>query len=268
PVCRKWDKIEISDNAIKNIKKGVLAVNVTPGMICEHSFIAYVDKNLSVRDCFIADFKIEVPENSETQRAEADSISDVDQIKFDLIKLNLPEKLMAYIFRAIFLGKNVIIISDDHFLGEQIINFFKYTSQNHFDININIMSKSGYLGDEDDYTNYLVFERNEVIHDDEKIIDPKKIGVERGIARKFLNEYNPQTGLIILRNEIKKAYEFSKTLGDFLKYHDNDTMTPKSLIKHISDVYGEKISGNYLALLLEILRNYFNEDLSKIEKTT
>jgi hypothetical protein len=75
PVCKNWDKIEISDNAIKNVEKGVLAVNITPGMICEHSFIAYVDKNLSVRDCFIADFKIEAPEISETQNAETDSQS-------------------------------------------------------------------------------------------------------------------------------------------------------------------------------------------------
>jgi hypothetical protein len=162
----------------------------------------------------------------------------------------------------------VIIISDDQFLGEQIINFFKYTSQNHFDININVMSKSGYLGVEEDYADYLVFERNEILHDDEKIIDPKKIGVEKGIVRKFLNENNPQTGLIIIRNEIKKAYEFSKTLGDFLKNPDIDTITPKSLIKHIHDVYDEKISGNYLTLLLDILGKYFNEDISKIEKTT
>ena len=68
PVCAKWDNIEILDDATKNVKKGLLAVNIAAGMICDHSFIAYVDKNLIVRDCFIADFKIEAPEVEISQK--------------------------------------------------------------------------------------------------------------------------------------------------------------------------------------------------------
>ena len=64
PVCSNWDNIEISDDATKNVAKGLLAVHLAAGMICEHGFIAYVDKNLIVRDCLIADFNIEAPEVS------------------------------------------------------------------------------------------------------------------------------------------------------------------------------------------------------------
>ena len=105
PICSKWDKIEILDGAVKNVKKGLLAVNITPGMICDHSFIAYVDNNLTVRECFIVDFKIEAPEVEISQKEDDKALPEAEQIRFDLIKLNLPEKSMIFIFNAIFFGK-------------------------------------------------------------------------------------------------------------------------------------------------------------------
>jgi len=123
PVCTKWEYIEILEDATKNVKKGLLAVNIAPGMVCDHSFIAYVDKNLIVRDCFIADFKIEAPETEISQKNEKNAFLDAGSLNFDLIKLNIPEKLMVSIFRGIFLGRKIILISKDQFIHDQIINF-------------------------------------------------------------------------------------------------------------------------------------------------
>jgi len=130
PICSKWDNIEISDDATKNVSKGLLAINIAPGMICEHSFIAYVDKNLIVRDCLVADFKIELPESEVIEDTEENITPETDTIKFDLIKLNIPDMLMTYIFKTIFVGEKTLILSDHEFLYNHLMNFFKYIMQN------------------------------------------------------------------------------------------------------------------------------------------
>jgi len=268
PVCSDWDKIEISDEAIKNITKGLLAVNITAGMICEHTFIAYVDKNLIVRDCLIADFKIEAPEISPTEGTEADVIPEAELINHDLIKLNIPELLMASVFKAIFLSKGVILILADQFLANHIIYFFKHAMQNLFDSDIMAMSKVDYKNDQKNYENYIIFEKGEVIQDNDKIIDPKKLGIEKSITKKFLGEYDLVTGLIILRNEIQKAFEFSKTLADFITNSEEKALSSKILIDHINKVYSERIQMNYLTFLYDIVKHYFKVEVPKISGRT
>jgi len=268
PVCSNWDKIEISDDATKNVAKGLLAVNITAGMICEHSFIAYVDKNLIVRDCLIADFKIEVPEVSTTEGTKDDIITEAKSINHDLIKLNIPELLMASVFKAIFLGKGVIMILDDQFLANHIIYFFKYAMQNLFENDIIAMSKTDYKNNQKNYENYIVFEKREVIQDKDKSIDPKKLEIEKSIAKKFLGEYDLVTGLIILRNEIQKAFEYSKTLVDFITNSEKKAWTSKILIDNINAVHGERIQMNYLTFLYDIVDHYFKVEVPKIGGVT
>ncbi|MFW9940508.1 MAG: hypothetical protein ACFFFT_05665 [Candidatus Thorarchaeota archaeon] len=265
PICSKWEKIEISDDATKNITKGLLAVNIAAGMICEHNFIAYVDKNLTVRDCLITDFKIEAPETSATEGIDSTVSPEIKSINYDLIKLNIPELLMASVFKAIFLGKGVIMISDDNFLTDQIIHFFKNAMLNLFENEIIALSKNDYKTEHKIYENYIIFEKRKLIQDIENLIDPKKLDIERSIAKKFLDEYDLVTGLIILRNEIQKAFEFSKTLADFITNSDKKAWTSKILIDHIYERHNERIQMNYLTFLYDIVKYYFKVDVPKIE---
>ncbi|MHA2394569.1 MAG: hypothetical protein ACXAEX_21785 [Promethearchaeota archaeon] len=265
PVCSNWEKIDISDDITENAKKGIVAINITAGMICEHSFIAYVDKNLSVRDSLIADFKIEAPETSDTNEVIDATPQEIETIKFDLIKLNIPEVLMASIFRSIFLGKDVILISDDQFLATHIINFFNYAKKNIFDTSIIAMSKLDYKNDKKKYADYIVFEKGEIIQDKHHFINLKKLTVEKNIARKFLGEYDLVTGLIILKNEIQKAITFSKTISEFIINSANKNWTSKILIDHIADTHHEKIQVAYLTFLLDIVKYYYKVEVPKID---
>ena len=262
PVCTKWENIEISDDATKNTTKGLLAVNIETGIICEHTFVAYVDKNLIVRDCLIADFEIEVSSSPETENGIANV---AESINHDLIRLNIPEILMASIFKAIFSGKSVIIISNDQFITTHIIQFFNYAMQNLFHNDIITMSKVEFKNSNDQYENHIVLDKIEVIQDRYNTIDPKKLLIEKSIARKFLEEYDLVTGLIILRNEIQKALEFSKTLSEFIKDTDEKVLPSKILINHIKEVYNEKIQINYLKFLFNILKHYFKVVLPDIK---
>ena len=264
PICSKWDHIEISDDATKNVSKGLLAINIAAGMICEHSFIAYVDKNLIVRDCLVADFKIELPEGETSERTEDLIIPETDIIKFDLIKLNIPDTLMTYVFRAIFLGKKSLILSDQEFLYNYIINFFQYITQNSFEYDLKIISEMDYKKNKNEFEDYLIFKNREVIRDKNKVINPKGLEIERSIVQKFVAEYDLMAGLIILRNEINKAYEFSNSILKFIENYKGKPLTSKIIINHLSEKHNEKIVMPYLTFLIDIVSHYFKADIPKI----
>jgi hypothetical protein len=268
PICSKWEYIEILDDATKNVKKGLLAVNIAPGMICDHNFIAYVDKNLIVRDCFIADFKIETPEEDIPLKQENEVLPEAESIDFDLIKLNIPEKLMILIFKAIFLGRKILILSEDQFLYKKIIDFFKFAIQDLFNFELLTISEESYNEDKSEYEDYIVFKGSNIIHDKNKSINYKKSSIEKSIIQKFLAEYELATGLIILRNEIKKAYEFSKDLVEFIRSSQKEMMTSKILIDHINEKHNEQIQKDYLKFLLEIVKNYFDVNNLKADGLT
>ena len=268
PVCSKWDNIEIADDATKNVTKGLLAINITAGMICEHSFIAYADKNLIVRDTFIADFKIETIESSTTQEAEELPVPETDSIKFDLVKLNIPEILMVYVFKAVFLGEKIIIISEEEFLYNHVVNFFKYIMRDFFDIDIITKSNDDYKGNKKEYKDYIVFRNREIIQDKNKLINPKKLEIEKSIAQKFNSEFELVPALIILRNEIQKVYEFSKTIVELIGKRENKPLTSKKLIDNVEEKYGEAIQMPFLKFLIDIVKSYFKVEVPKIDGVT
>jgi hypothetical protein len=80
PSCAKIGKIEIKESILSQSIRGITAVNIPENLICEHSFIAYIDKNLAVRDCFIADFQIEIPQLENDQKIKRIDVPDSDFI--------------------------------------------------------------------------------------------------------------------------------------------------------------------------------------------
>lgn len=270
PVCSRWDKIEISDDATKNVAKGLLAINIASDMICEHSFIAYVDKNLVVRDCLVADFKIELPEseNKVDNEVEKKITPDTDAIKFDLIKLNIPDLLMVYVFRTIFIGKKALILSDQEFLYNHIVNFFKYIMQNSFKFDLTVISEMDYKKNKSEFNDYVVFKNREIIRDKENVIIPKRLEIEKSIVQKFLAEYDLMAGLIIIRNEINKAYEFSNSIVQFVKENEGNPISPRIVMNYILEKQGEKIQMPYLIFLIDIVSNYFKVEIPKIDGVT
>jgi len=264
PVCSEWKNIEIPDDVTKNSKKGLLTINITSGMICEHSFIVYLDKNLIIRDCFVADFKIEVPDESITQTDK----NDADTFKLDLIKLNMPKLLIAYILKSIFYKKKVLIISDQEFLFDHITNFFNYVIQNSFEVDITAITNEQYKKNKKRYKEHLIFTGRDIVRDKKGLINPKKLEIEKNIVDKFLAENNVKAALIILRNEINKAFEFSKIITSYVKDSKGIVLTSKKILNHLTEECNEKITMVYLNFLMEIVKYYFEANIPKIDGTT
>jgi len=133
PSCKKSGKIAISEDLIKSTSRGLLAVNIAAGIICPDSFIAYIDKNYSVRDYFIADFQIEIPDLPEERvKIKRVSLPDKNVLNLDLIKLNFTITMLSSILRAILMKKEIILISHQSFLNDHTKNFFHYITKDSF----------------------------------------------------------------------------------------------------------------------------------------
>ena len=103
PSCSKTGTIELVDDSVKNVSRGLLAINIATNIICPHTFIVYVDKNFGVRDYFIADFQISIPNISTGLKNGSEGIPAKDIVDIDLIKLNVPAPMLTYILHSFFL---------------------------------------------------------------------------------------------------------------------------------------------------------------------
>lgn len=295
PSCSKKGFIEISEGNLKDTSRSLLAVNIKENLICVHSFIAYIDNNMSVRDYFVADLQVEIPEIVPLKEIEDHAIPGLDIIDPFLIKINLSATLLTYIIKSIFYKQKVAIILDDlryrSRLKDDILNFFEYLTKDYFDTDISIILQKELKNDKRKFKDYMVFEGNTIHRNLKKIINPKNIKIEKLIVNKFLTETDSTPGLIILKNEIHKAYELAQTIRDYFNnyiikkenYSNSIETTKKSSITtfiddtinkekfvlnlisdHLIKKYKVKIHKSYLNFLLEIVKEYFKVDLQKI----
>ncbi|MFX1492849.1 MAG: hypothetical protein ACFFBZ_01060 [Promethearchaeota archaeon] len=255
PTCSKNNFIEVSDDEVKKATRGLFTVNIEEGIVCEHSFVAYVDKNFVVRDTFKADFQIELPEAISEEITEVDkNISDLFEI--DLIKLNLTASVLGYVLRAMIYKKKIVIISDQAYMFNQISNFFDYLTQNTFNIDLTVITEEDYKSQT--FGDHFAFKSRELINDFNSKIQSTKLNVEKTIIQKFLSEYDPLTSLIILKNEIKKAFELSETIKKIISnIKKRQKINSKKMISELEKKHDVKISIAYLDYLYEIVENFF-----------
>ncbi|MHA1293728.1 MAG: hypothetical protein ACTSQJ_13805, partial [Promethearchaeota archaeon] len=148
------------------------------------------------------------------------------------------------------------------FLFRHVENFFKFISKNSFEIELYLEEHALYKKNKKLFKDYIVLDVYKVINDKFKILEPKKIKIERTIVQKFLAEYNPKSSLIILKNEIQKAFELSKEIMKLIEdYDSNEKLGKKRLIDMLAEQNNIKISFSYLEFLLDILKNYFKFEL-------
>ncbi len=262
PSCSSRGFIEVSEEEIEKAKRGVFAVNLAEVIICEHSFVAYIDKNFMVRDTFMADFQLELPEIIPKKSIEPKDSAQLDSINISSIKLNLSASLIAYVIRAILHKRKIVLIFDQLFMFDDVQRFFDYITRNSFETELVVISEDQY--NSESYKDFIVFNRKDIIKDDDGIINVKKLGIERALVQKFFEEYEPRPSLIYLQNGLLKAYQLSETIVDIVKnFKKKEKVYSKKIIEDLSNIHNVKIQLKYLDFLFEIVESYFNVEVPK-----
>ena len=261
PSCGDKGNIEVAPDALKHVTRGLLAINIPASTICQHSFIAYLDRNLHVRDYFVADFQIELPEMPipDSEKFRESKIPSKDIVDIDLIKLNMTALLLTHVLKSIFSRQKTLLIIDYEFLFQHIHNFFDYVTRDTFDTQITIITENDYNKDKKQYKDYMVLKGNEIVKNVNKILNDKKLGVEKHIVSKFLTEQELGYSYILLKNEIQKAYELSTSIVEFVKdkKKSNEKANILEASANLEQKYSIKISPMYLNFLNEIVKNYY-----------
>jgi hypothetical protein len=262
PSCKTKGFINVEETAFKNVTRGLLAVNIESKTVCEHSFIIYLDRNLKLRDYFITDFKINIPEVSSISSKKEIKVPSSEIINLDLIKLNLSAILLTYIIKSILFKKKILLILEEEFLYSHIINFFKYITQDSFEMDLYLISKEDYDNNRKSYKEYMVFEGSRVINNINKIIQSKKLKVEKKIVQNFLAEPELSTALILLKNELNKTYILSKMIVEFINNHkDAEKINAAKILENLEKTHNIKVDTLYLYYLIEVVKNYFEIDV-------
>jgi len=262
PSCSNRGYIEVPEEEVVKAARGVFAVNVLEGVICEHSFVAYVDKNFAVRDTFIADFQLELPDIVPEQEIGPDIAQQLDLIDISLIKLNFSASLLTHVIRALLFKKKIFLLFNQSYMVNNIYKFIEYITLNSFKANLLVISGEQY--DIYDIKDSIILDGNKIIKDDNDILNAKTLGVERSLVRKFLAEYEPKPSLIYLQNGLQKAYELSKTVVDIVNnLKKKEKVYSKNVIEEIARIHSVKVQLPYLDFLYKIVENYFEVKVPK-----
>ncbi|MFX1393706.1 MAG: hypothetical protein ACFFAH_09030 [Promethearchaeota archaeon] len=259
PSCNKKGIINISTEALKNTVSGLLAVSILTDIICSHSFMAYIDMNLQVRDYFIADFQVEIPKISSIDKRKEIIIPSKEFINIDLIKLNISATILTYIIKSIFLKQKIVLISDQKFLHNHILKFLYYLTRDSFKIDICIIKSDNYKKNKKKYQNAMIFSNSKIIRNYKNLINLKNLYVEKNIVNNFLFEKDSDFSCIVLKNEISKIYELSKRIKDYV-VKEKERGGEANILKikdELEKAYNIKISKIYLKFLVEITASYF-----------
>ncbi|MGQ4874654.1 MAG: hypothetical protein ACP6IY_11350 [Promethearchaeia archaeon] len=257
PICNKKGIISITENIKERSARGLIAIGIKVGSVCQHSFIIYLDNNFAIRDYFIPDVQINIDQNQ-------DQGVSIENIDLNLIKINLPIEMIIYILYAIFRKKKVLIISDQYYLYDRIIYFFRYITENSFIPKISIKDTEKDI--EKQFKDYLILKGTKIIkYFYKNRLDLKKLKEEKKIVQKFFDTIDVKSALIILKNEIRKVYEIAKSIAEKIKQsEDKEHLRMKNLLEYIKNKYNFSISANYLDFILEIVKDYFDIEIPPI----
>ena len=104
----------------------------------------------------------------------------------------------------------------------------------------------------------MVFEGNEIVNNIKKLINLKKMAIEKQIVLRFLSEMDLNSSLLILRNDINKIYLLSKSIVDAINSLDKkEKINILKINKSLEETNNIKINNLYLEFLVDIVRHYF-----------
>ncbi|MBD3211693.1 MAG: hypothetical protein GF311_03720, partial [Candidatus Lokiarchaeota archaeon] len=108
PLCNKSGKIEVDEEILENSQRGIAAINVQESLICDHSFVAYIDKNYNVRDSFVSDFKIDLPGIKIQKERRLNEFKHLDKMNLDSLLSEISAVELASILNGVFSKQNVL----------------------------------------------------------------------------------------------------------------------------------------------------------------
>jgi len=266
PVCGKKGTLMVEENIIKTSQRGISAIQVAEDLVCPHSFVSYVDKNLAVRDSFACDFKIVLPDIEVPVQVDDKELKDFD---LDIIKLNFIPTMMIRVLYGIFIGERIAIISDLEMINDHFIKFLHYVTVGSFNFHVEMISSIDYKKSKKRFKDYIVLKSGEIVRDNNDIMIKKNLKVPSVIVHQFFAEMDNVSSLIILKSNVQKTFTLMKDLMELnTSLKDDEKLSNLMAIKLFQAKYGTTVGIPYLEMLLYTVEKYHDIKLKKAPEAT
>ncbi len=260
PVCRNRCSIDFKTDLFDS-NKTIIPIKVAKFKNCGHDFIIYLDRNFTVRDSYTTDYTIKIPYLEPLK----EDIKKVDHSNFDIdiIKINLTPSMIAIIIKTIFLGEKALIVSNESFLNIHYINFFKELTKDSFRMDLLFLSTKVYKEQEKSHKKTLIISGNSLLKNPGNIINVKKLKIEQAIVQTLYNENNPETGFILFKNEIHKAFLMAEIILKYVLDHKPSDINTVNLSEELNKQLNLNmaIDSRYMIFLMDIVNNYYRDKL-------
>ncbi len=256
PECKKNKDLFIPLNSIK-VSKTLTTVSIPPGYCCEHHFQIYLDKNFHIRgyqkvDILLDDIKLIDGLDYDPQKE-----SSLNDTQIKLIKSFFPTIIYEYIFKAILLKKNIIIISEelDDNDKSMLLKFLETIMKDLFTYNVKVIKDK-------------TFELNKLMENTLLIQDMKTKGIKNftknlKVVNSIVAEFYEQKdkAIPLLKKRMKLIYQevnfiintFSQKKESINKMQIKDTLEKN---------FTKKYKKEYFDFLLAIIDEFYNVKLN------
>lgn len=114
PTCNRSKKIAAPVDIIKTKETGATSVYIPSGMVCEHEFYAYIDKNFAVRDYLVLEFSLQ-DEAKKADKIKNDTLAKADSFNLDMKNVMnfISEKDLRSLIYACFIDSHLVFIEND-----------------------------------------------------------------------------------------------------------------------------------------------------------
>jgi len=267
PQCGAAGFVHVSKSLIQNSTRGVSTINIPKNQVCEHNFIAYVDKNFAVRDYFVADVSLEdlavATEGGNSQASSSKKKIAITESDYHQIRGIIGRKLFTYILHAIFLNSPLHLIYEKTEFFDQIVGVFEAITANAFEISLSIGTFRDYMTNKTDYNGVIVLDvASEMVLEDEiGILKMKKYITESEMIDKSFKQSNPTTSFIVMKNEIQKLYSLANIVKLMLQEksgNEGDKWSKKEIANQLEKRNNIKIPMKQLLFIFDIIEFNFN----------
>ncbi|TXT62089.1 MAG: hypothetical protein BAJALOKI1v1_1030005 [Promethearchaeota archaeon] len=262
PTCLKNGKIEIPRDKIEKKASG-LSLIIVKKLICEHVFLAYIDKNFTMRESEEVYF---VPSPQIIEKSKKIKEEFFDKNELDLINLNLYPLTLNYILKSLMNAKAIGIVLEERqdFLKTIYEKFLNFLFNNTFNTQYQIILDQEYSEAKEELNLPIIVKNIEIIKDNENFLTDVEFAVERGFIQKFYNdEYGLET-LRALKFEINNAFLLAQSTKEFIE--NTKKLNLNKVIKFLEKEFNINIDVKYAEFLIGIVKNYYNVEVGNLYK--
>ncbi len=114
PICQNQGKIPIPVDLVQKKETGATSVYIPAGMVCEHAFYAYVDKNFNIRDYLVLEYSLMDDEKkAENLKNEILRKADDYNITYENMAQFISEEDLRYLLFGGFINSPFLLIEND-----------------------------------------------------------------------------------------------------------------------------------------------------------